>query len=254
MLGDMMAEYGGRLLIATSGVGLALMALVALLRFMRRHNGRLPFGLATHGTVPQRLQVLETTVVDARRRLLLIRRDEVEHLILIGGPADLVIESDIARTGRQTPPRAALLPSTSPASPALGPAPPRMEQSSPPPQSRTARPDKPAALERPLPVTPHAAYVEASDDFAAPPEAERSSQLREAEAHLEAVRHRVLATGEQMPPATAGPSGQTSGFARILDEEMKSPLHEIPRALATVKPQTEPDLQSEIARIFGKAP
>ncbi len=38
-----------------------------------------------------RLQIVESTVVDARRRLVLVRRDDVEHLIMIGGPADLVV-------------------------------------------------------------------------------------------------------------------------------------------------------------------
>src|SRR5690606_22970669 len=33
-----------------------------------------------------------------RRRLVLVRRDEVEHLIMIGGPTDIVIESRIAGT------------------------------------------------------------------------------------------------------------------------------------------------------------
>ena len=84
MLGETMGDFGGRLLLATSGVGLALIALVAVLRFMRRHNGRLPFGLSVAQSTEKRLQVLDTVAIDARRRLVLIRRDHVEHLILIG--------------------------------------------------------------------------------------------------------------------------------------------------------------------------
>ena len=34
--------------------------------------------------------------MDARRRLVLIRRDDVEHLIMTGGPVDVVIETGIA--------------------------------------------------------------------------------------------------------------------------------------------------------------
>jgi hypothetical protein len=45
----------------------------------------------------QRLSVLDSAVVDARRRLVLIRRDNVEHLILIGGPTDVVVEPNIVR-------------------------------------------------------------------------------------------------------------------------------------------------------------
>ncbi|MFN3549507.1 MAG: hypothetical protein ACK4U0_18635 [Mesorhizobium sp.] len=42
-----------------------------------------------------RLAVLDAAAVDDRRRLVLVRRDDVEHLILIGGPTDVVVEQDI---------------------------------------------------------------------------------------------------------------------------------------------------------------
>lgn len=42
-----------------------------------------------------RLGVVEGIAVDGRRRLILIRRDDVEHLILTGGPNDVVVETDI---------------------------------------------------------------------------------------------------------------------------------------------------------------
>lgn len=44
-----------------------------------------------------RLEVVESTVVDARRSLVLVRRDDVEHLIMIGGPVDLVVENAVER-------------------------------------------------------------------------------------------------------------------------------------------------------------
>jgi len=47
-----------------------------------------------------RLGVIEQASVDSRRRLVLIRRDGVEHLIMTGGPVDVVIE-----TGIQAPPQ-----------------------------------------------------------------------------------------------------------------------------------------------------
>lgn len=43
----------------------------------------------------KRTGVVEATSVDGRRRLLLIRRDDVEHLVMTGGPVDLVIETGI---------------------------------------------------------------------------------------------------------------------------------------------------------------
>ncbi|MBD8890407.1 flagellar biosynthetic protein FliO [Roseibium litorale] len=44
-----------------------------------------------------RLTVMDATNIDTRRRLLLIRRDNVEHLILVGGSNDLVIEQGIVK-------------------------------------------------------------------------------------------------------------------------------------------------------------
>jgi flagellar protein FliO/FliZ len=43
-----------------------------------------------------RLGVIEQSNVDGRRKLLLIRRDDVEHLIMTGGPVDVVIETNIS--------------------------------------------------------------------------------------------------------------------------------------------------------------
>ena len=43
----------------------------------------------------RRLSLVEQTSVDNRRKLLLVRRDGVEHLIMTGGPVDLVIETGI---------------------------------------------------------------------------------------------------------------------------------------------------------------
>src|SRR5262249_58772051 len=54
--------------------------------------------------------VIDQTMVDSRRRLVLIRRDNVEHLLIIGGPSDVVVEQNIVRvataqreTGRPEP-------------------------------------------------------------------------------------------------------------------------------------------------------
>jgi flagellar protein FliO/FliZ len=46
------------------------------------------------GAAP-RLAVVEVAVVDARHRLVLVRRDDTEHLVLIGATSDLLIESGI---------------------------------------------------------------------------------------------------------------------------------------------------------------
>ena len=40
--------------------------------------------------------VSEQATLDSRRKLVLVRRDDVEHLIMTGGPVDVVIETGIA--------------------------------------------------------------------------------------------------------------------------------------------------------------
>jgi flagellar protein FliO/FliZ len=44
----------------------------------------------------KRLEVVDQANVDGRRRLVLIRRDDVEHLVMTGGPVDVVIETGIS--------------------------------------------------------------------------------------------------------------------------------------------------------------
>ncbi len=48
---------------------------------------------------PQRVGLVERASLDGGRKLLLVRRDGVEHLILIGGPIDLVVETGIKSDG-----------------------------------------------------------------------------------------------------------------------------------------------------------
>lgn len=50
----------------------------------------------------QRLGISEYHELDKLRRLVLIRRDNVEHLIMIGGPQDLVVESGITTSAMAT--------------------------------------------------------------------------------------------------------------------------------------------------------
>jgi flagellar protein FliO/FliZ len=43
----------------------------------------------------RRLDFIERLQLDGGRKLLLVRRDDVEHLVMIGGPIDLVVENNI---------------------------------------------------------------------------------------------------------------------------------------------------------------
>lgn len=44
----------------------------------------------------RRLQVVEVTALDPRRKLILVRRDDVEHLLLVGQDGNRLVESGIA--------------------------------------------------------------------------------------------------------------------------------------------------------------
>lgn len=51
----------------------------------------------------KRLSVEEICVVDAKRRLVLIKRDNVEHLVLFGTSSDLLIEKEISNSNNINP-------------------------------------------------------------------------------------------------------------------------------------------------------
>jgi hypothetical protein len=53
-------------------------------------------GAGTPGRQP-RVAVVDYASIDSRRRLILVRRDNIEHLVLIGGPTDVVVEANIVR-------------------------------------------------------------------------------------------------------------------------------------------------------------
>lgn len=82
---------------------LAVLALVsaAIAVFVRAYlSGTSPSALLFRPKGGRRLEVVDHANVDSRRKLVLIRRDGVEHLVMTGGPVDVVIETGI------TPPAA----------------------------------------------------------------------------------------------------------------------------------------------------
>jgi hypothetical protein len=80
-------------------VVLALIAGAAWL--VRRFAGDRLGVNANRGRMP-RLAVIDAAAVDGRRRLVLVRRDNVEHLLMIGGPTDIVVEHNIVRASPMT--------------------------------------------------------------------------------------------------------------------------------------------------------
>jgi flagellar protein FliO/FliZ len=133
-----------------------VLALIALTVWLMRRFGDSRIATQAGGRGrQQRLAVLDSTTVDARRKLVLIRRDNVEHLILIGGPTDVVIEQSIiraqpaaggvrpaARPGGYDDEDTSLIPDTIPAEP-------ERPVSGPSPAPAAARAGQPAPSEPP---------------------------------------------------------------------------------------------------------
>ncbi len=74
-----------------------VLALIGITAWIVRRFGANRLGAAGRGGRQPRLAVIDAAPVDGRRRLVLIRRDNIEHLLMIGGPTDLVVEPNIVR-------------------------------------------------------------------------------------------------------------------------------------------------------------
>lgn len=85
-------------------VAIALVAAAFLVSFMMRFSFGSRLHLPRNGRARQpRLGIVDAFNLDRQRQLVIIRRDNVEHLLMIGGPNDLVIESEIIRAESREP-------------------------------------------------------------------------------------------------------------------------------------------------------
>jgi flagellar protein FliO/FliZ len=104
-----------------------VLVLIGAAAWLVRRFGATRLDAAARSRQP-RLAVIDAAAVDGRRKLVIIRRDNVEHLLMIGGPTDVVVETNIVRAaaaavretptarngGSETLPRAMPLPDTTP--------------------------------------------------------------------------------------------------------------------------------------------
>jgi hypothetical protein len=92
----MTALFGGTtntLVNSAFALGIVLILIVLglwALKWLTKATGNLGRGK------DKRLVVVDKAVVDGKRQVVIIRRDNVEHMIMTGGPQDLVIESGFA--------------------------------------------------------------------------------------------------------------------------------------------------------------
>ena len=78
--------------LAACGIA-ALILLAILYRLAFAHRLRVPGGR----TRQPRLGLVDAFSLDGQRQLVLVRRDNVEHLVMIGGPNDVLVELQINR-------------------------------------------------------------------------------------------------------------------------------------------------------------
>ena len=95
---------------------LGLMLVLILIFWIFRKIVGTPASRAARNRVP-RLSVSDAAVVDDKRRLVLVRRDDVEHLVMIGGPTDVVVESNVIRTQPAAVPSTNTAPAATPVQP-----------------------------------------------------------------------------------------------------------------------------------------
>ena len=94
-----------RFVLALAGV----VALIFAIAWIARRSGFGPVMAKPLGR-RRRLSVVETLTLDPKHRLVIVRRDGVEHLLLLGAAAETVVERGI------TPPEPFALPETQMAS------------------------------------------------------------------------------------------------------------------------------------------
>jgi flagellar biogenesis protein FliO len=144
---------------------IAVLALLVLAYWLIRQfgSGR-RIGIGPHRR-QRRIGIVETAALDTHRRVTLIRRDNVEHLLLVGGGADVVIEPRIVRAAQplQEGARGDFAEAVqTPQAPMRSPKPPRAGRTEP-----DLPPDPPAR--RPRPVQPIQGRQDSTKSVAAPP-------------------------------------------------------------------------------------
>lgn len=192
-----------------------------------------------------RLAVMDATAVDSHRRLVLVRRDDIEHLILIGGPTDVVVERDIRLA---TPRRAAL----GGESPQPQPAPrPRAPQPAPVPAPQPA-PPAPAPLRQPAPPPPAQPYAASAPPAAPPARATRAAPPRPAAPPPPAARAAPLPAATANGSARHDPPPPHDSIDDTLMHELEMSLDETPPRPAASNPPAKPTLDDEMTKLLGE--
>ncbi|MBK5957671.1 hypothetical protein CCR97_05530, partial [Rhodoplanes elegans] len=194
-----------------------VLALIGGVAWLVRRFGAGGLGAASARGRQARLGVIEATAVDSRRRLVLVRRDNVEHLIMLGGPTDVVVEANIVRGQPAAPMREA--------------SPPRMEPAGrPTPENGLWAPAAPVAPEPPFRGTRGAMIPPIAEELPLQPQAEPGR--RETVDRLAGLAAELARTA---PPPIVEPRLPEP---RVLDPRMPDPRTSEPRAPEARMPET----------------
>lgn len=195
---------------------------------------RLMGGQATQNRNRQpRIAVMDSATVDTRRRLVLIRRDNIEHLLLIGGPSDVVVEQNIIRNTPLTQQRPGQAPPHGMGAPVRGPMAPGPDIPARPDEIAAQHETAPTPVEQarpPAPVTPPATAAPAPPAApqplsATPVTAEATSRRPEAyKAAPAPVAPKPSVTPEPVkaPETGAGPKRETGGGLNRASDLLRS--------------------------------
>ncbi|MEC5291712.1 hypothetical protein VSX64_13735 [Aurantimonas sp. C2-6-R+9] len=96
LVGESLASIVWVAIVATA---VCLLAILMIVLAKKAFGSRI--GIGFKGSAP-RLAVMDVARIDEKRRLVLVRRDEVEHLVLVGGQNDVLIEGSILRVRATT--------------------------------------------------------------------------------------------------------------------------------------------------------
>jgi len=189
-------------------------------------------GVGMRGRQP-RLAVVDYASVDGRRRLILVRRDNVEHLVMIGGPSDIVVESNIVRA----------MPPTREVTVAR---PPAMVEPPPPRAIPVPAPEPPANSDWPLqsePVVPIAAPRIPRNEPV--PEEPAAWPLQpQAETQTRAPRETLAALADELSTRPAAPQRvRPQVNARPQPPEPRPEVRAEPKQESRQEPRQEPRLE-----------
>lgn len=91
-INDLFGNVDNNLWVLAGGLVITIVAIILVVWLLKFAFNASRNGL---GNRVKRLGVISTAAVDNKRQLVIIRRDNKEHLIMIGGPTDVVIETGI---------------------------------------------------------------------------------------------------------------------------------------------------------------